>query len=107
MAELNKAFEKPGVKVVIADKECGITFHRRKRAERAQIVEKQGFVPREVFVNISQEVCENCRECTKGTGCPGLPIIHTDYVEKIGIDQSTYASDPYCTKIMPSPPFRN
>src|SRR6059036_1179756 len=35
MAELDKAFEKPGVKVVIADKECGITFHRRKRAERA------------------------------------------------------------------------
>src|SRR2546426_9492339 len=78
MAELDKAFEKPGVKVVIADKECGITFHRRKRAERAQIVEKQGYVPREVFVNISQEVCENCRECTKGTGCPGLTIVDTD-----------------------------
>src|SRR5438132_10325146 len=105
MAELDKAFEKPGVKVVIADKECGITFHRRKRAERAQIVEKQGFVPREVFVNISQEVCENCRECTKGTGCPGLTIIDTDYGEKIGIDQSTCVSDTYCTKIMACPSF--
>src|SRR2546426_1913848 len=103
MAELDKAFEKPGVKVVIADKECGITFHRRKRAERAQIVEKQGFVPREVFVNISQEVCENCRECTKGTGCPGLTIIDTDYGEKIGIDQSTCVSDTYCTKIRACP----
>src|SRR3989475_904748 len=105
MAELDKAFEKPGVKVVIADKECGITFHRRKRAERAQIVEKQGFVPHEVFVNISQEVCENCRECTKGTGCPGLTIIDTDYGEKIGIDQSTCVSDTYCTKIMACPSF--
>src|SRR2546422_8131129 len=107
MAELDKAFEKPGVKVVIADKECGITFHRRKRAERAQIVEKQGFVPREVFVNISQEVCENCRECTKGTGCPGLTIVDTDYGEKIGIDQSTCVSDTYCTKIMACPSFEN
>src|SRR5213594_3051978 len=105
MAELDKAFEKPGVKVVIADKECGITFHRRKRAERAQIVEKQGFVPREVFVNISQEVCENCRECTKGTGCPGLTIVPTDYGEKIGIDQSVCVSDSYCTKIMACPSF--
>jgi len=107
MAELDKAFEKPGVKVVIADKECGITFHRRKRAERAQIVEKQGYVPREVFVNISQEVCENCRECTKGTGCPGLTIVDTDYGEKIGIDQSTCVSDTYCTKIMACPSFEN
>src|SRR3989475_90853 len=107
MTELDKAFEKPGVKVVIADKECGITFHRRKRAERAQIVEKQGFVPHEVFVNISQEVCENCRECTKGTGCPGLTIIDTDYGEKIGIDQSTCISDTYCTKIMACPSFEN
>src|SRR2546429_2501063 len=107
MAELHKAFEKPGVKVVIADKECGITFHRRKRAERAQIVEKRGYVPREVFVNISQEVCENCRECTKGTGCPGLTIVDTDYGEKIGIDQSTCVSDTYCTKIMACPSFEN
>src|SRR2546427_91672 len=107
MTELDKAFEKPGVKVVIADKECGITFHRRKRAERAQIVEKRGYVPREVFVNISQEVCENCRECTKGTGCPGLTIVDTDYGEKIGIDQSTCVSDTYCTKIMACPSFEN
>src|SRR5213594_2306838 len=105
MKELDKAFAIPGVKVVIADKECGITFHRRKRAERATIIEKQGFVPREVFVNISQEVCENCRECTKNTGCPGLTIIDTDYGEKIGIDQSTCVSDTYCTKIMACPSF--
>src|SRR5256712_569539 len=34
LKELDKAFGKPGVKVVIADKECGITFHKRKRVER-------------------------------------------------------------------------
>jgi indolepyruvate ferredoxin oxidoreductase len=105
MKELDRDFARPGVKVIIADKECGITFHKRKRAERNKIIDKQGFVPREEFVNISQEVCENCRECTKNTGCPGLTIIDTDYGEKIGIDQSTCVADTYCTKIMACPSF--
>src|SRR5881296_594039 len=105
MKELDKAFGMPGVKVVIADKECGITFHKRKRSERNKIIDKQGYIPRETFINISQEVCENCRECTKNTGCPGLTIIDTDYGEKIGIDQSTCVSDTYCTKIMACPSF--
>ncbi len=105
MAELDKAFERKGVKVIIADKECGITFHKRKRAERNKVLDKQGFIEKETFVNISQEVCENCRECTKGTGCPGLTIINTDYGEKIGIDQSVCVSDSYCTKIMACPSF--
>src|SRR5881396_2482356 len=105
MKELDKAFAIPGVKVVIADKECGITFHKRKRAERNKIIDKQGYISRETFINISQEVCENCRECTKNTGCPGLTIIDTDYGEKIGIDQSTCVSDTYCTKIMACPSF--
>src|SRR5712692_5365034 len=102
---LDKALERKGVKVIIADKECGITFHKRKRAERNKIIEKQGFIEKETFVNISQEVCENCRECTKNTGCPGLTIIDTDYGEKIGIDQSVCVSDTYCTKIMACPSF--
>src|SRR2546426_988957 len=105
MKELDKAFGMPGVKVVIADKECGITFHKRRRAERNKIIDKQGYIPRETFINISQEVCENCRECTKNTGCPGLTIIDTDYGEKIGIDQSTCVADTYCTKIMACPSF--
>jgi len=105
MKELDKVFEKPGVKVIIADKECGITFHKRKRSERNRIIERQGFVKKETFVNISQEVCENCRECTKNTGCPGLTIINTDYGEKIGIDQSICVSDTYCTKVMACPSF--
>src|SRR6266550_1487706 len=105
MKELDKAFGMPGTKVVIADKECGITFHKRKRAERNKIIDKQGYISRETFINISQEVCENCRECTKNTGCPGLTIIDTDYGEKIGIDQSTCVSDTYCTKIMACPSF--
>src|SRR2546426_796515 len=69
------------------------------------IIDKQGYTPRETCINITQEACENCRECTKNTGCPGLTIIDTDYGEKIGIDQSTCVSDTYCTKIMPCPSF--
>src|SRR5947199_10728363 len=103
MKELDKAFATPGVKVVIADKECGITFHKRKRAERNRIIDRQGFIPREEFVNISHEVCENCRECTKNTGCPGLTLIDTDYGEKRGIDQPKCVSDTYCTKLMAHP----
>src|SRR6059036_172566 len=105
MKELDKAFERKGVKVIIADKECGITFHKRKRAERNKIIQEQGFIKEETFINISQEVCENCRECIKNTGCPGLTIINTDYGEKIGIDQPTCVSDSYCTKIMACPSF--
>src|SRR5260370_7452474 len=107
MKELDKAFGMPGVKVVIADKECGITFHKRKRAERNRIIDKQGYIPRETFINISQEVCENCRECTKNTGCPGLTIIDTDYGEKIGINQPTCVAAPSSTKRIASPPFPN
>src|SRR6266705_221130 len=70
-----------------------------------QDIESKGFVKKETFVNISQEVCENCRECTKNTGCPGLTIINTDYGEKIGIDQSICVSETYCTKVMACPSF--
>src|SRR5260370_38288453 len=105
MKELDKAFSMPGVKVVIADKECGITFHKRKRAERNKIIDKQGYIPRETFINISQEVCENCRECTKNNGCPRLTILDTDYGEKIAIDQSTSVPATYCTKLMACPSF--
>ena len=34
---------KPGVKIIIADKECGITYHRRLRREGQQTVKERGF----------------------------------------------------------------
>src|SRR5207245_4581961 len=83
MKELDKVVDKPGVKVIIDDKECGITFHKRKRSERNRIIERQGFVKKETFVNISQEVCENCRECTKNTGCPGLTIRSEEHTSEL------------------------
>ena len=90
---------KPGVKIIIADKECGITYHRRLRREHQQTVKEQGFLPVEKHINITPEVCEFCLECTKATGCPGLKITDTEYGPKIGIDQSNCVSDGACARI--------
>ena len=96
---LEESILKPGVKVFIADKECGITYHRRVRREQQQTVKEQGFLKTEKHINITEEVCEFCLECTKATGCPGLKIVETEYGPKIGIDQSDCVSDGACARI--------
>ena len=90
---------KPGVKIIIADKECGITYHRRLRREHQQTIKERGFLSVEKHINITPEVCEFCLECTNATGCPGLEVIETDYGPKIGIDQSNCVSDGACARI--------
>ena len=96
---LEKTILKSGVKIVIADKECAITYHRRIRREQRQTIAKDGFLKHEKHINITPEVCEFCRECTTATGCPGLKIVDTDYGEKIAIDQSNCVSDGACARI--------
>lgn len=96
---LEKTILKPGVKIVIADKECAITYQRRIRREQRQTIAKDGFLKYEKHINITPEVCEFCRECTTATGCPGLKIVDTDYGEKIAIDQSNCVSDGACARI--------
>ena len=96
---LEKTILKSGVKIVIADKECAITYHRRIRREQRQTIAKDGFLKYEKHINITPEVCEFCRECTTATGCPGLKIVDTDYGEKIAIDQSNCVSDGACARI--------
>ena len=96
---LEKTILKPGVKIVIADKECAITHHRRLRREQRKIITRDGFLKYEKHINITPEVCEFCRECTTVTGCPGLKIVDTDYGEKIAIDQSNCVSDGACARI--------
>ena len=90
---------KPAVKIIIADKECGITYHRRLRREHQQTIKERGFLSVEKHINITPEVCEYCLECTNATGCPGLEVIETDYGSKIGIDQSNCVSDGACARI--------
>jgi len=94
-----------GVKVIIADKECGITYHRRMNSERDRLVRRDGFIPKERHINITPEVCEFCLECTKATGCPGLTIVETPYGPKIATDRSSCVADGACVKIRACPSF--
>ncbi|MBI1871775.1 MAG: 2-oxoacid:acceptor oxidoreductase family protein [Chlamydiae bacterium] len=102
---LEETILKEGVKVIIADKECGITFHRRLRKEKSKMIREKGYLPEEEFINITPEVCEYCLECTKSTGCPGLTVEETDYGSKIVTDLSTCVADMACTKIKACPSF--
>ena len=94
-----------GVKVVVADKECGITFHRRRnREERAEIRQK-GFLESKRHIQIVGDACEHCLECTRATGCPGLAFIETDFGQKVQTDLSWCVNDTACTKIAACPAF--
>lgn len=94
-----------GVKLIIADKECGITYHRRESRKERDRIKDQGFLPEKTFISIAQEACENCLECTRSTGCPGLTTVDTEYGRKIGTDLSWCVSDKACTKIKACPSF--
>ncbi len=94
-----------GVKIVIADKECGITFHRRARREENKDLKEQGFLPVKTHMNVATEVCEFCLECTNQTGCPGLNMVDTDYGPKIQTDFSWCVNDGACHRIHACPSF--
>lgn len=100
---LEKTILMDGVKVIVADKECGITFHRREARQERQVLREHGFLPRKRYINITQEVCENCLECTKATGCPGLTLERTPFGQKVQIDLSWCVSDGACTRFMVTP----
>jgi indolepyruvate ferredoxin oxidoreductase len=102
---LEETILRDGVKVVVADKECGITYHRRgSRAERATL-RKQGYLAKKKYINVTQEVCENCLECTKGTGCPGLTFVDTPLGSKVQTDLSWCVADGACHRIKACPSF--
>ncbi|HUW82293.1 MAG TPA: DUF6537 domain-containing protein [Phycisphaerae bacterium] len=94
-----------GVKVLIADKECGITYNRRVvAAERAE-EQRRGFLRKKTYMNITPEVCEFCLACTRATGCPGLVIEDTDVGAKMATDLSWCVNDQACAKIRACPSF--
>ena len=95
---------KPGVKVIVSNKECGLTFHgRKKREERALF--KNGTQKKKEFYQINTLACEDCRECVEMTGCPGLTQTFDAYGPKVTIDPQICVSDSYCTKIKACPSF--
>lgn len=94
-----------GVKVIIADKECGITYDRKIVKQEREVEKKFGFMPQKTFVNITPEVCEYCLECTKATGCPGLTVEETHYGPKLITDLSLCKSDGACARVKACPSF--
>ena len=102
---LEKTILADGVKVIIADKECGIITNRRKlKLQRAE-QRHSGFVAHETFMNITPELCEFCLQCTTMTGCPGLNIEQTPYGQKIVTDISWCINDGACAKLDACPSF--
>ena len=102
--ELVKTIERPGVKVIVSNKECGLTFHgREKRRERALL--KDGVLQSKTFFQINSDLCENCHACVEMTGCPGLTKTGDAYGDKIMIDPQICVADSYCTKIKACPSF--
>jgi indolepyruvate ferredoxin oxidoreductase len=102
---LEETVLRDGVKVIVADKECGITYNRRETREERRVIKEQGFLPEKLFVNINPDVCEYCLECTVATGCPGLTIADTPFGAKIQTDLSWCVADTACTKIYACPSF--
>ena len=97
---IQRALLRDGVKIIIADKECGITYHRRQRTQRSAVVKEKGFLPTEKHINVVEDVCEYCLECTKGTGCSGLTIKdRTEYGPKVAVDLSSCVTDGACTRV--------
>ena len=96
---------KNGVKVVVADKECGITFNRRRTLDERAEVRAKGFLKTKRYININPDVCENCLVCTRATGCPGLAFTETDFGRKVQTDLSWCVNDTACTKLDACPAF--
>lgn len=97
--------QRPGVKVIVSNKECGLTFHgRKKREERKKFSKGETEAVRE-FYQINTLACEDCRACVEMTGCPGLSQTSDAYGTKVMIDPQICVSDSYCTKIKACPSF--
>jgi indolepyruvate ferredoxin oxidoreductase len=97
--------QKPGVKVIISNKECGLTFHSREKKHERDLLQQHGSIPSKTFYQINTDACEDCRSCVEMTGCPGLSQTFDAYGSKVTIDPQICVSDSYCTKIKACPSF--
>ena len=96
---LERTFLADGVKVVIADKECGITRMRRQRRQERQQALRLGYLPCWQHTNINPEICRFCLACSEMTGCPGLKHVQTDYGPKMDTDLTTCVNDGACSRV--------
>ncbi len=97
--------KKPGVKVIVSNKECALTFHGRKKSFERKYFASNQVEKKRSFYQINTFSCEDCRECVEMTGCPGLSQTFDSYGSKVQIDPQICVSDSYCTKIKACPSF--
>ena len=97
--------QRPGVKIIVSNKECGLTFHGRKKRDERKLFAKGETEPVREFYQINTYACEDCRACVDMTGCPGLSQTKDAYGTKVMIDPQICVSDSYCTKIKVCPSF--
>lgn len=97
--------QKSGVKIIVSNKECGLTFHGRKKREERKMFAKGETEKVREFYQINTLACEDCRACVEMTGCPGLSQTNDAYGTKVMIDPQICVSDSYCTKIKACPSF--
>lgn len=102
---LSEWIDRSGVKVIISNKECGLTFHGRKKSEERKKFASGETLPVQSFFQINPDVCEDCRACVDMTGCPGLTLTDDAYGSKVMIDPQICVADSYCTKIKACPSF--
>lgn len=102
---LLETVKKDGVKVIVSNKECGLTFHGRKKREMRNQLAKGKTIEIQKYYQINSSVCEDCRVCVEMTGCPGLSQSEDAYGTKVIIDPQICVSDSYCTKIKACPSF--
>ncbi|MFP5459396.1 MAG: thiamine pyrophosphate-dependent enzyme, partial [Bacteriovoracia bacterium] len=102
---MTEFIEKPGVKVIVSNKECGLTFHGRKKREERALFKAGDTEKVRGFYQINTLACEDCRVCVEMTGCPGLSQSFDAYGTKVSIDPQICVSDSYCTKLKACPSF--
>jgi indolepyruvate ferredoxin oxidoreductase len=102
---LSEIVYKNGVKVIVSNKECGLTFQSKVKVEERKIFAAGGVLPRKTFYQINPDACEDCRICVEMTGCPGLTQVEDAYGKKMSIDPSICVADSYCTKFKVCPSF--
>ncbi|MBI5780326.1 MAG: 2-oxoacid:acceptor oxidoreductase family protein [Rhodocyclales bacterium] len=96
---------RPGTKVIVSRKECGLTYHARLRAREREMLVQGKPLPEKVFYRINTSACEDCRACIEATGCPGLSRTEDAYGPKVSIDPQICVADGYCSKILACPSF--
>ncbi len=97
--------KKTGVKVIISNKECALTYGARHRKEERQELKSNGKLASKSFYQINHLSCEDCRVCVENTGCPGLSQTFDAYGSKVSIDPQICVADSYCTKLKACPSF--